>query len=63
MALLLCWGTRLSAEVQVREGVLELPTDEEGLPDVNPPFDLFVTRFNYPYTLRDNITGRQTTVR
>ncbi|HVQ27972.1 MAG TPA: DUF5107 domain-containing protein, partial [Vicinamibacteria bacterium] len=63
MALVLLWGTHLSAEVQVREGVLDLPTDEEGLPDVNPPFDLFVTRFNYPYPLRDNITGRQTKVR
>ena len=62
-ALVLFWGTRLGAEVQVREGTLDLPTDEEGPPDVNPPFDLFVTKFNYPYSLRDNITGRQTVVR
>ena len=53
----------LAAEVRVSEGTIDLPTDEEGLPDVNPPFDLFVTKFNYPYTLRENITGRQTVVR
>jgi tetratricopeptide (TPR) repeat protein len=50
------------AEVRIAEGTLDLPTDEEGLPDVNPPFDLFVTRFNYPYTLRENLTGRQNVV-
>jgi tetratricopeptide (TPR) repeat protein len=53
----------LLAQVRVREGALELPTDEEGPPDANPPFDLFVTRFNYPYTLRETITGRQGVVR
>jgi tetratricopeptide (TPR) repeat protein len=53
----------LMAQVEVREGTLDLPTDEEGPPDVNPPFDLFVTRFNYPYTLRDTITGKQKAVR
>ncbi len=38
---------------------LTLPTYEEGPPDPNPPFDLFATtRFNYPYTLRMNTTGR-----
>ncbi len=50
------------AEVRVSEGTLDLPTDEESAPDVNPPFDLFVTRFNYPYTLRETFTGRQTVV-
>ncbi len=46
--------------VRAWEGTLDLPTDEEGPPDVNPPFDLFAeARFNYPYTLRDQITGRQ----
>jgi tetratricopeptide (TPR) repeat protein len=53
----------LAADVRVSEGTLDLPTDEEGLPDVNPPFDLFVTKFNYPYTLRESITGRQKVVR
>jgi tetratricopeptide (TPR) repeat protein len=48
------------AAVEAREGTLDLPTDEEGPPDVNPPFDLFqTTRFNYPYTLRTDLTGRQ----
>jgi tetratricopeptide (TPR) repeat protein len=38
-----------------------IPTSEEGLPDPNPPFDLFNTgRFhNYPYTLRHNLADRR----
>lgn len=55
-ALFLC----ASAEGQVKtwEGTLTLPTYEEGLPDPNPPFDTYATtRFNYPYTLRTNLTG------
>jgi hypothetical protein len=45
-------SARASA-VRAWEGNLDLPTHEEGLPDVNPPFDAFETgRFNYPYTLR-----------
>src|SRR5450755_2213293 len=48
------------AEVKVWQGTLTLPTYEEGLPDPNPPFDQFTTnRFNYPYTLRTNLTGRR----
>jgi len=62
--LVLCLPGPALAQVRVWEGTLELPTDEEGPPDVNPPFDLFQGgRFNYPYTLREDITGRQTTVR
>jgi len=46
------------APVKVWQGTLTLPTYEEGLPDSNPPFDLYATsRFNYPYTLRTNLTG------
>ena len=49
-----------AAAVRVWEGHLDLPTYEEGLPDVNPPFDVFETqRFNYPYTLRHNLTDRR----
>jgi tetratricopeptide (TPR) repeat protein len=45
-------------QVRVWEGVLKLPTYEEGTPDPNPPFDEFSTgRFNYPYTLRNEITN------
>lgn len=45
-------------QVRVWEGVLKLPTYEEGAPDPNPPFDQFSTgRFNYPYTLRNEITN------
>ena len=48
------------AEVRVWQGTLTLPTYEEGLPDPNPPFDQFTTnRFNYPYTLRNNLTSRR----
>lgn len=46
----------LAAQVKVWEGTLTLPTYEEGAPNPNPPFDAYTTdRFNYPYTLRDNI--------
>lgn len=49
-----------AAAVRVWEGHLDLPTYEEGLPDVNPPFDLFEThRFNYPYTLRENLSDKR----
>jgi tetratricopeptide (TPR) repeat protein len=48
------------ANVQVWEGTLTLPTYEEGSPDPNPPFDIFqTTRFNYPYTLRENLTNNR----
>jgi hypothetical protein len=46
--------------VRVWQDTLTLPTYEEGMPDPNPPFDQFTTnRFNYPYTLRNNITSRR----
>ena len=48
------------AQVRVWQGTLVLPTYEEGSPDPNPPFDQFTTnRFNYPYTLRNNLTGKR----
>ncbi len=51
----------LQAQVRVWEGTLTLPTYEEGAPDPNPPFDQFAgNKFNYPYTLRDNLTSRRT---
>ena len=47
--------------VRVRQGTLTLPTYEEGLPDVNPRFDLFARRpfLIYPYTARTNLTDRR----
>jgi tetratricopeptide (TPR) repeat protein len=53
-------GNSKHAAVHVWQGTIELPTYEEGLPDENPPFDQFVTndRYNYPYTLRENLTNR-----
>ncbi len=42
------------------EGVLNLPAYEEGMPDPNSPFDQFATgRFNYPYTMRKEITDQR----
>ncbi len=50
-----------TAQVHVWQGTLSLPTYEEGAPDTNPPFDQYANgRFNYPYTLRDNLTDRRT---
>ena len=58
--LLLAGLVAARAEVRVWQGTLALPTYEEGPPDPNPPFDQFATdRFNYPYTLRNNLTGRR----
>ena len=59
-AALLVAATCLSAQVKVWQGTFELPTYEEGVPDPNPPFDqLTSNRFNYPYTLRTNLTDRR----
>jgi tetratricopeptide (TPR) repeat protein len=56
--------TLAAPPVRAWEGTLDLPTYEEGLPDVNPPFDLFETRrYNYPYTLRENLTDRRIVAR
>ena len=47
-----------TAQVRVWQGTLTLPTYEEAAPDPNPPFDQYAnSRFNYPYTLRDNLTS------
>src|SRR5215475_9427864 len=56
----LVFASNGSAQVRVWEGTLELPVYEEGTPDSNPSFDQFATnRFNYPYTLRNEITDRR----
>jgi tetratricopeptide (TPR) repeat protein len=48
------------AQVRVWQGTLTLPTYEEDAPDPNPPFDQFAnSRFDYPYTLRDNLSDRR----
>ncbi len=50
----------VAADVRVWQDTLTLPTYQEGPPNPNPPFDQFAaTRFNYPYTLRENITDRR----
>lgn len=46
------------AQVRVWQGTFTLPRYEEGLPDPNPRLDQFTTnRFDYPYTLRNNLTS------
>jgi tetratricopeptide (TPR) repeat protein len=55
LLLSLCTAT---AQVRVWQGTLTLPTYQEGPPDPNPPFDQYANgRFNYPYTLRHNLTN------
>src|ERR1051326_5509035 len=50
----------LRADVRVWQGTLPLPTALEGPADPNPPFDIFgTTKFNYPYTLRENLTDQR----
>src|SRR5215468_4942632 len=50
-----------TAQVRIWQGTLTLPTYEEGAPDPNPAFDQYANeRFNYPYTLRNNLTDRRT---
>src|SRR5262249_11964275 len=50
--------------VRVWEGTLDLPTYEEGPPNLNPPFHLLsFARFKYPYTLRDAWTDRRSDMR
>ena len=53
-------GSRAGVPVRVWQDTIVLPTYEEGAPDPNPPFDLLATsRFNYPYTLRQNLSDRR----
>ena len=58
-AAVLAAGLPARAQVKVWQGTMTLPTYEEGPPDPNPPFDVYATssRFNYPYTIRNNLTG------
>src|SRR5437879_9673295 len=60
IAFLLLALTLARAQVRVWQGTLTLPTYEEGPPDPNPPFDQYANnRFNYPYTLRRNLTDHR----
>jgi TolA-binding protein len=60
LLLTLCIGAPACGQVKVWQGTLEIPVYEEGLPDPNPSFDQYAsTRFNYPYTLRTEITDRR----
>ncbi|MGA2430557.1 MAG: DUF5107 domain-containing protein [Candidatus Acidiferrum sp.] len=61
LVLLFIAAASSQAQVKVWEGLLNLPTYEEGAPDPNPPFDQFAgTRFNYPYLLRNELTSKRT---
>jgi tetratricopeptide (TPR) repeat protein len=60
LSLLACLAGHGNAQVKVWQGTLTLPVYDEGKPDPNPPFDqLSTSRFNYPYTLRTNLTDRR----
>jgi predicted Zn-dependent protease len=48
-----------SGQVKVWDGTLALPAYEEGRPDPNPPFDQYSSNTNYPYTLRNQMTGQR----
>src|SRR5437667_11141863 len=48
-----------ASPVSVSESTLTLPTHVEGLPDSNPPFDVFLSgNFFYPYTMRTNFSNQ-----
>lgn len=58
--LLLLFLPALHAQVKVWEGSMSLATSDEGQPDENPPFDIYAKdRFNYPYTIRENVRGTE----
>ena len=60
VSFIICAVSWASAQVRVWQGTLTLPTYEEGAPDPNPPFDQYANqRFNYPYTLRNNLSDRR----
>jgi tetratricopeptide (TPR) repeat protein len=60
-AFILLLFSAATAQVRVWQSTLTLPTYEEGAPDPNPPFDQYANgRYNYPYTLRDNLTNQRT---
>ncbi|NNM35484.1 MAG: DUF5107 domain-containing protein, partial [Gemmatimonadetes bacterium] len=51
---------RDEGNVRVWAGDFLLPAYTEGPPDPNPPFEYFEPpRINYPYTIRDNLTGQR----
>jgi tetratricopeptide (TPR) repeat protein len=55
-------GVASADTVRVWEATEDIPTYQEGPPDVNPPFDLFSSvRFNYPYTIRENLSDQRAT--
>ena len=59
--LLLLSLSMATAQVRVWQGTFNLPTYQEGAPDPNPPFDQYANgRFNYPYTLRNDLSDRRT---
>ena len=58
MGMLSAASRPVRAQVKVWQGTFTLPTYGEGLPDPNPPFDIYATnRMSYPYTMRTNLTG------
>lgn len=57
-SLLLSSAQQMRAQARAFLDSITLPTYEEGPPDPNPPFDIYAAEdFNYPYTMRTNLTG------
>jgi Flp pilus assembly protein TadD len=55
-----CLMAAAAEPVRVWQATLTLPSYQEGAASVNPPFDAFATtRFNYPYTLREELTDQR----
>ncbi len=58
--LLLVSSSLTPAQVRVWQGTLRLPASDEGPPDPNPPFDLFLRKnFSYPYTIREGVRNTE----
>jgi tetratricopeptide (TPR) repeat protein len=57
---ILTMNGRVNGQVKVWEGTMPLAASDEGPPDENPPFDIFSTLENYPYTMRQDIRATET---
>jgi tetratricopeptide (TPR) repeat protein len=50
----------LAPSARAWQDTVTIPSYQDGPPDPNPPFDLFQSgRFNYPYTLRTNLSDKR----
>ncbi len=60
VCLFLLAPAQAQAQGRVWQGTLRLPASDEGPPDPNPPFDLFLRKnFSYPYTIREGVRNTE----